>query len=205
MEVPDRPIWLEIIDSRFAFSCFTSWMIETAKSMDCVQSFESDTAASSFLPGRNPAVVTLRSGSEAARFAHREVLRLMPQSEVKRSAIVPQAHFTREARLHVRRTLHVPRRRNASLQKALAFASAFCLHQSVKTPTSYSLQQFIISQCIPSTRQNVYHQESYIGSISMSGKLSSPICISVSRLNTLRSSSSCSNARFLSCAKFDIF
>ena len=80
-----------------------------------------------FLPGRNPAVVTLRSGSEAARFAHREVLRLTPQSEVKRSAIVPQAHFTREARLHVRRTLHVPRKRNASLQKALAFASAFCL------------------------------------------------------------------------------
>ena len=79
------------------------------------------------MPGRNPAVVTLRLGSEAARFAHREVLRLTPQSEVKRSAIVPQAHFTREARLHVRRTLHVPRKRNASLQKALAFASAFCL------------------------------------------------------------------------------
>ena len=78
-----------------------------------------------FLPGRNPAVVTLRSGSEAARFAHREVLRLTPQSEVKRSAIVPQAHFTREARLHVRRTLHVPRRRNASLQKSTCFRKCF--------------------------------------------------------------------------------
>ena len=34
VDVPLRPIWLEMMDSRCDFRCLTRWMMETAKSMD---------------------------------------------------------------------------------------------------------------------------------------------------------------------------
>ena len=43
-------IWLEMMDLRFSLSTFTRLMICTAKSMDCVRSFESDMICTSLSP-----------------------------------------------------------------------------------------------------------------------------------------------------------
>ena len=39
MEVPERPIWLEITDSCFAFKVLTRLMTDTAKSIDCMDNW----------------------------------------------------------------------------------------------------------------------------------------------------------------------
>ena len=50
MDVPLLPIWLEIMDSLFSLRTFTRLIIDTAKSMDCERSLDSDMICTSLSP-----------------------------------------------------------------------------------------------------------------------------------------------------------